>query len=173
MCLCACTCTCACMYYSLGIVWGWIVVGLTMYFIIVFSRSGSPYTDSHSGSDYSDDEGGRSPGNKEEGAGGGRGKKSGDQFELFEPFSPVNSPDHLFDLSDDELGASKQVCPASIWTCTYTCNAIHVHVRVHSLFWRVFALTLHSPPPPREGMLLKNCLMKKLPLTMRSLTCRR
>ena len=78
-------------------------------FIVLFShsRSGSPYTDSRSGSDYSDDEGGRSPSNKEEG--GGRGKKGGDQFELFEPFSPVNSPDHLFDLSDDELGASKQV----------------------------------------------------------------
>ena len=78
------------------------------------SRSGSPYTDSRSESDYSDDEGGRSPSNKDEGAGGGRGKKGGgDQFELFEPFSPVNSPDHLFDLSDEEMGSSKQVWPAS------------------------------------------------------------
>ena len=74
------------------------------------SRSGSPYSDSRSGSDYSDDEGGRSPSHKDEGGGtSGRGKKGGDQFELFEPFSPVNSPDHLFDLSDEELGTSKQV----------------------------------------------------------------
>ena len=81
------------------------------------SRSGSSYSDSRSGSDYSDDEGGRSPGNKDEGAGGGggRGKKGGgDQFELFEPFSPVNSPDHLFDLSDDEMGSSKQVSTLDI-----------------------------------------------------------
>lgn len=76
--------------------------------IVLCSRSGSPYTDSRSGSDYSDDEGGS---NKDEGTGGGRSKKGGggDQFELFEPFSPVNSPDHLFDLSDEEMGTSKQV----------------------------------------------------------------
>ena len=81
-----------------------------MYMHFSYSRSGSPYSDSRSGSDYSDDEGGRSPSNREEGGGtGGRGKKGGDQFELFEPFSPVNSPDHLFDLSDEELGTSKQV----------------------------------------------------------------
>lgn len=83
--------------------------------MLIFSRSGSPYSDSHSGSDYSDDEGGRSPSNKDGGVGGGgRSKKGGgDQFELFEPFSPVNSPDHLFDLSDEEMGSSKQVWPAA------------------------------------------------------------
>ena len=81
------------------------------YNVLICSRSGSPYSDSRSGSDYSDDEGGRSPSNKDDGAGGGgRSKKGGgDQFELFEPFSPVNSPDHLFDLSDEEMGSSKQV----------------------------------------------------------------
>ena len=30
-------------------------------------------------------------------------------FELFEPFSPVNSPDHLFELSDEEIMPSKRV----------------------------------------------------------------
>jgi len=28
--------------------------------------------------------------------------------DLFEPFSPVNSPDRLFDLSDEELGSTKR-----------------------------------------------------------------
>ena len=62
-------------------------------FFIASSRRGSPYSDSHSDSDHS-----RSPSP----GGGSEVKESG--FDLFEPFSPVNSPDHLFDLSDDELG---------------------------------------------------------------------
>lgn len=81
------------------------------------SRSGSPYSDSGSGSGYSDDdrsperrEGGASPeraGGEGEGEGGeGGGSKFDD---LFEPFSPVNSPDHLFDISDDEA-TGKRVC---------------------------------------------------------------
>jgi len=35
-------------------------------------------------------------------------------FDLFEPFSPVNSPDHLFDLSDDDLGGEKRVSPFNL-----------------------------------------------------------
>ena len=42
--------------------------------------------------------------------GKGRGGIAPDSYdELFENFSPVNSPDHLFDLSDEELGVTKRV----------------------------------------------------------------
>ena len=37
------------------------------------------------------------------------GADSKGTFELFEPFSPVNSPDHLFELSDEEIMPSKRV----------------------------------------------------------------
>ena len=35
-------------------------------------------------------------------------------FELYETFSPVNSPDHLFDLSDEEILPTKRVSEISI-----------------------------------------------------------
>lgn len=41
--------------------------------------------------------------------GKGRGVAPDAYDELFENFSPVNSPDHLFDLSDEELGSTKRV----------------------------------------------------------------
>ena len=42
------------------------------------------------------------------------GNKRIDSYDdLFEPFSPVNSPDHLFELSDEEMGSTKRVCPTS------------------------------------------------------------
>ena len=41
--------------------------------------------------------------------GKGRGTTVDSYDELFENFSPVNSPDHLFDLSDEELGSTKRV----------------------------------------------------------------
>ena len=135
--------------------------------IVLCSRSGSPYTDSRSGSDYSDDEGGS---NKDEGTGGGRSKKGGggDQFELFEPFSPVNSPDHLFDLSDEEMGTSKQVWPDK--RCRHC---------VHVYLWCMCVRKFPPPPIPRsrpplqEDTLLKSSPMKRLPLIMRNLTCKR
>eukprot|EP00731_Ephydatia_muelleri_P026956 Em0018g1056a len=40
--------------------------------------------------------------------GKGRGVAPDAYDELFENFSPVNSPDHLFDLSDEELGSTKR-----------------------------------------------------------------
>ena len=49
--------------------------------------------------------GGGSPERGGEGKGdgdGGGGKRDAYVDDLFEPFSPVNSPDHLFDLSDEE-----------------------------------------------------------------------
>ena len=68
--------------------------------------------DSDSGSHYSDNEGGggrrgfpKSPERGGDGKGEGEaagGKRDAYVDDLFEPFSPVNSPDHLFDLSDEE-----------------------------------------------------------------------
>lgn len=75
--------------------------------------------DSDSSSNYSDTErgvgrtrrgfsksgGGGSPEREADGKGEGEGagsKREAYVDELFEPFSPVNSPDHLFDLSDEE-----------------------------------------------------------------------
>lgn len=77
-----------------------------------FSRRGSSYSDSHS--DYSDRDGSRSPSP----GGGSEVKESG--FDLFEPFSPVNSPDHLFDLSDEEMIGEKRVSVGILFhpTCT-------------------------------------------------------
>ncbi|XP_064393290.1 protein virilizer homolog isoform X2 [Halichondria panicea] len=59
------------------------------------NRRGSPYSDS-----YSDD--------RSRSASPGRGEVKEGGFDLFEPFSPVNSPDHLFDLSDDDMGGEKR-----------------------------------------------------------------
>lgn len=51
--------------------------------------------------------------------GKGRGAAADSYDELFENFSPVNSPDHLFDLSDEELGSTKRVscqkCMEGTW----------------------------------------------------------
>ena len=93
------------------------------------SRSGSPYSGSGSRSDsrsgYSDDGrspeyqgGGASPERRADSRGEGEGDDGGgkriDSYDdLFEPFSPVNSPDHMFDLSDEELGSTKRVCLCS------------------------------------------------------------
>ncbi len=63
-------------------------------------RSASPFSNSESG--LSDSE-------RKEGRGTGEGGSDGKPFELFEPFSPVNSPDHLFDLSDEEILQAKRV----------------------------------------------------------------
>ena len=45
------------------------------------------------------------------GEGKGEGEGGGGKYvdDLFEPFSPVNSPDHLFDLSDEEGKRVSQV----------------------------------------------------------------
>ena len=60
------------------------------------------------------------------------GNKRIDSYDdLFEPFSPVNSPDHLFELSDEEMGSTKRVCPTSqsamaarvdLFSCLFTVN---------------------------------------------------
>ncbi len=62
-------------------------------------RSISPFTET-----LSDGERER----REAGANGEEGDAKG--FELYETFSPVNSPDHLFDLSDEEILPTKRVC---------------------------------------------------------------
>jgi hypothetical protein len=60
-------------------------------------------------SPYSNSDGGFSDGDRKDAHDGGDvGDAKG--FELFETFSPVNSPDHLFDLSDDEILPTKRVC---------------------------------------------------------------
>ena len=46
--------------------------------------------------------------------------------DLFEPFSPVNSPDRLFDLSDEELGSTKRVCLADM-----AVTVAHIHFSVY------------------------------------------
>ncbi|CAI8032881.1 Protein virilizer homolog [Geodia barretti] len=80
------------------------------------TQSYSEYSgrDSDSDSNYSDTEGGGGRGRRGKNSGlesperGGEGKGEGEGGggkyvdDLFEPFSPVNSPDHLFDLSDEE-----------------------------------------------------------------------
>lgn len=71
----------------------------TELYIFCARRSGS-YSNSEDG--FSDGERREARGNSE----GGDAKA----FELFEPFSPVNSPDHLFDLSDEEILPTKRVC---------------------------------------------------------------
>ena len=65
--------------------------------IVVMQRSVSPYSNSES--ELSDNDKRRVL------TEGGDGKT----FELFEPFSPVNSPDHLFELSDEDIMPSKRV----------------------------------------------------------------
>ena len=66
------------------------------------SDSDNSYSDTEGGRPYS--KGGVSPERggegKEEGEGGGKRDVYVD--DLFEPFSPVNSPDHMFDLSDED-----------------------------------------------------------------------
>ena len=72
------------------------------------------------------------------------GNKRIDSYDdLFEPFSPVNSPDHLFELSDEEMGSTKRVCPTSqsamaarvdLFSCLFTVNHHSWRLR----HWRVF-----------------------------------
>ena len=70
------------------------------YFFVLLIRSASPFSNSDSGLSDNEKRERRSL------AEGGDGKAG---FELFEPFSPVNSPDHLFELSDEEIMPSKRV----------------------------------------------------------------
>ena len=82
------------------------------------SRSGSPLSDSGSDGGYP-----RSPAHHGEGGEGGEGT-SRKMDELFEPFSPVNSPDHMFDLSDEDT-AKRGVC-----VCVYVRMCLPVVVCV-------------------------------------------
>ena len=84
--------------------------------------------DSDRGSSYSATEGGgrgyakggaspeRAGGEGKEEADMGGGKRDPYADDLFEPFSPVNSPDHLFDLLDED---GKRVSLAIMHLCTY------------------------------------------------------
>jgi len=54
--------------------------------------------------------------------------------DLFEPFSPVNSPDRLFDLSDEELGSTKRVCLADL-------VMVVAQVHLFSVYWSLQSTT--------------------------------
>lgn len=110
--------------------------------VLGMCRSASPYSNSEDG--FSDG------GDKREAHGNGEeGDAKG--FELFEPFSPVNSPDHLFDLSDEEILPTKRVCASF--------PQFNTNRALASLKKTVFHVYFFSPQLPLE--VTRNCLMKR------------